>query len=112
MFGTRGKPFEANELAAKATRFLINGRPCASCGTLRTTCDLDGKWVLGVCEQDPDEPDAVMISASPRLAARPATLRSTAVHELAHAIFDMPVALGRREGGFVAPHVVAFEGRA
>jgi hypothetical protein len=98
MFGTRGKPLEANELAAKATRFVINGRPMRIWWDIEhDVCDLDGKCVLGVCEHDPDEPDAVMISVSgPRLASRPATLRSTAVHELAHAIFDMPVALGSR----------------
>jgi hypothetical protein len=96
MFGTRGRPVEANELAARATRFVINGRPMRIVWDIEHDVrDVDGKSVLGVCEHDPDEPDAVMISISgPRLAARPATLRSTAVHELAHAIFDMPATLG------------------
>ena len=70
MFGTRGKPVEAKELAAKATRFVINGRPMRIVWDIEhDVCDIDGKSVLGVCEHDPDEPDAVMISVSgPRLA--------------------------------------------
>ena len=59
--------------------------------------DNKGKPVLGLCEVDADAPDTVMISISgARLIDRPELFRSTAVHELAHAIFDMPAALGRK----------------
>lgn len=98
MFGTRGKPVEVAELAAKATRFVINGRPVRVVWDIaHNVHDPDGRRVLGVCDHDPDEPDAVMISVNGvRLARQPELFRSTAVHELAHAIFDMPAALGSK----------------
>jgi hypothetical protein len=98
MFGTRGRPVEAAEVAAKARHFVINGRPMRVIWDIEHDVhDENGRLVLGACEHDPEEPDAVMISISGNsLINRPATLRSTAVHELAHAIFDMPVALGGR----------------
>jgi hypothetical protein len=49
---------------------------------------------LGVCENDPELPDTVMISVNASLLAhQPEVIRSTAAHEFAHAIFDMPAIL-------------------
>jgi Zn-dependent peptidase ImmA (M78 family) len=98
LLGMRVKPFEVGELAARAARFVINGR------RMRIAWDIEhevfddaGKPVLGVCEYDPDAPETVMISINgERLGGQPEVFRSTAVHELAHAIFDMPAAFGRR----------------
>lgn len=86
------------ELARRARRFVVNGRPLRIVWDIEHNVhDADGRPVLGVCEHDPDAPDTVMISLSgPRLAGRPATFRSTAVHELGHALFDMPAVLGSR----------------
>ena len=98
LFGVRAGPIEVAELAAKTKRLVVNGR------RMRIAWDIEhdvrdnkGKPVLGLCEVDADAPDTVMISISgARLIDRPELFRSTAVHELAHAIFDMPAALGRK----------------
>lgn len=56
--------------------------------------DDDGRPVMGVCEHDPDEPAQVMISINgAAMSGRPELERSTALHELGHALFDMPAAV-------------------
>ncbi len=64
-----------------------------------TVHDEDGREVMGVCEHDAEEPDQVMISLNQGiLGERPDLLRSTAGHELGHAVFDMPAAVqGERQ---------------
>jgi Zn-dependent peptidase ImmA (M78 family) len=55
-----------------------------------------GEAVFGVCEHDPQEPAAVMISLNAELLGdQPELLRSTAAHELGHAVFDMPAAMAK-----------------
>jgi hypothetical protein len=89
------RPLDPAALFRRTTRLRVNGRP------LRLVWDAEhpvhddkGIPVLGVCEHDPDEPDDVMISLnSDLLEDRPELLRSTAAHELGHAIFDMPAAM-------------------
>jgi hypothetical protein len=97
LFGLRTKPITVDELASRTKRLTVNRRP------LRIAWDIEhdvqdnkGSSVLGICEVDSEAPDTVMISINgARLVDRPEVFRSTAVHELAHAIFDMPAALGR-----------------
>ena len=98
LFGVRAEPIEVAELAAKTKRLVVNGRRVRIAWDIEHDVrDNKGKPVLGLCEVDADAPDTVMISISgARLIDRPELFRSTAVHELAHAIFDMPAALGRK----------------
>ncbi len=61
--------------------------------------DENGRTVIGVCEYDPQEPGQVMLSINGEKTGRsPELKRSTALHELGHALFDMPAAVhaGRR----------------
>ena len=53
--------------------------------------DDKNKPVLGICEFDPAEPDAAMVSVSPvgELASAELVL-STLAHEIGHAVFDAP----------------------
>lgn len=63
--------------------------------TTRTAKSFIEELALGVCENDPELPDTVMISVNASLLAhQPEVIRSTAAHEFAHAIFDMPAAMG------------------
>lgn len=58
--------------------------------------DDSGNDVFGACMHDPAAPGTIMIYVnSALLADRPEVQRSTAVHELGHAIFDMPAAFAR-----------------
>ncbi len=83
-------------LIAKTVRLVVNGKPITlSWGLDRPIHDENGHEALGVCESDPELPDTVMISVNASLLAhQPEVIRSTAAHEFAHAIFDMPAAMG------------------
>ena len=83
-------------LIAKTARLVVNGKPInLSWGLDRPIHDENGHEALGVCENDPELPDTVMISVNASLLAhQPEVIRSTAAHEFAHAIFDMPAAMG------------------
>ncbi|WP_148203773.1 ImmA/IrrE family metallo-endopeptidase [Nitrobacter winogradskyi] len=83
-------------LIAKTARLVVNGKPInLSWGLDRPIHDENGHEALGVCENDPELPDTVMISINASLLAhQPEVIRSTAAHEFAHAIFDMPAAMG------------------
>lgn len=85
-------------LAARAVCVLVNGRELRLAWDIEGDVrDEEGAQVLGACVHDPAEPETVMIYVNGRLLEdRPEVLRSTAVHELAHAVFDMPAALGGR----------------
>jgi hypothetical protein len=96
LFGVHGKPFAVAALIARTERLLVNGEPITlSWGLDRAIHDDEGREVLGVCENDPELPGTVMISVNGSLLAdQPEVIRSTAAHEFAHAIFDMPAAMG------------------
>ena len=96
LFGIQPRPVEVAALIAKTARLVVNGKPITlSWGLDRPIHDENGHEALGVCENDPELPDTVMISVNASLLAhQPEVIRSTAAHEFAHAIFDMPAAMG------------------
>ena len=96
LFGIQPRPVDVAALIAKTARLLVNGKPITlSWGLDRPIHDENGHEALGVCENDPELPDTVMISVNVSLLAhQPEVIRSTAAHEFAHAIFDMPAAMG------------------
>ena len=96
LFGIQPRPVDVAALIAKTARLVVNGKPITlSWGLDRPIHDEDGREALGVCENDPELPDTVMISINTSLLAhQPEVIRSTAAHEFAHAIFDMPAAMG------------------
>ena len=96
LFGVQPRPVDVVALIAKTERLAVNGKPISlSWGLDRPIHDEDGREALGVCENDPELPDTVMISINTSLLAhQPEVIRSTAAHEFAHAIFDMPAAMG------------------
>jgi len=95
LFGIQPRPVEVAALIAKTVRLVVNGKPITlSWGLDRPIHDENGHEALGVCENDPELPDTVMISINASLLShQPEVIRSTAAHEFAHAIFDMPAAL-------------------
>lgn len=96
LFGIQPRPVDVAALIAKTARIVVNGKPITlSWGLDRPIHDENGHEALGVCENDPELPDTVMISVNASLLAhQPEVIRSTAAHEFAHAIFDMPAAMG------------------
>lgn len=96
LFGVQPRPIDVAALVARTARVVVNGRPISlSWGLDRPVHDENGHEVLGVCENDPELPDTVVISINASLLAhQPEVIRSTAAHEFAHAMFDMPAALG------------------
>jgi hypothetical protein len=97
LFAGLAKPVEVTELARRTGRVKVNGREVGVIWDLaHAVHDNEGTPVLGICEYDPLEPGAIMISLSADLADEPELLRSTAAHEFGHAIFDMPAVIGAR----------------
>lgn len=96
LFGIQPRPVDVAALIAKTARLVVNGKPITlSWGLDRPIHDENGHEALGVCENDPELPNTVMISINASLLAhQPEVIRSTAAHEFAHAIFDMPAAMG------------------
>lgn len=96
LFGIQPRPVDVAALIARTARLAVNGKPInLSWGLDRPIHDENGHEALGVCENDPELPDTVMISINTSLLAhQPEVIRSTAAHEFAHAIFDMPAAMG------------------
>jgi hypothetical protein len=98
LLGAVARPLGVPDLVRRTKRLRVNGR------TLRIAWDIEhavhdheGEGVLGVCEHDPGEPGTVMISLNAdELCDQPELLRSTAAHELGHAVFDMPAAMATR----------------
>jgi hypothetical protein len=98
LFGFAIRPLDVSDLARRTASLSVNGR------RLRIAWDMGnavhdefGDPVLGVCEHDPSEPGTVLISLNADiLGDQPELLRSTAAHELGHAIFDMPAAVDAR----------------
>jgi hypothetical protein len=91
------RPLDPADLFRRAAKLRVNGRTLAIAWDVdHPVHDDDGDPVLGVCEHDPQEPAEVMISLNADLLTdQPALLRSTAAHELGHAIFDMPAAMAK-----------------
>ncbi len=89
------RPVNPDDLFRRTARLRVNGTQLRLVWDAEHPVhDEEGSPVLGVCEYDPAEPGEVMISLnSDLLEDRPELLRSTAAHELGHAIFDMPAAL-------------------
>jgi hypothetical protein len=76
----------------------------------RALHDEERSAVLGLCDIDADEPGWAYIAVNgPMTAHRPDLALSTAAHELAHLLFDVPAALAR---GAQRYHAVARSPRA
>ncbi len=92
-------------------RVEVNGRCLAVSWELgRALVDEDGNTVLGLCDIDADEPEWAYIAVNgPMTSHRPDLALSTAAHELAHLLFDVPAALARGEQRY---HAVASSPRA
>ena len=98
LFGFAIRPLDVSELARRTAGLSVNGR------RLRIAWDMGnavhdevGDPVLGVCEHDPSKSGTVLISLNADiLGDQPELLRSTAAHELGHAIFDLPAAMDAR----------------
>lgn len=97
LLGYTARPFEPANLFRRAACFRVNGQLLRIVwDAAHAVHDEAGEPVLGVCEHDPQEPATVMISLNGELlGGQPEMLRSTAAHELGHAIFDMPAAVAK-----------------
>lgn len=97
LLGYKARPFAPADLFRRTASLRVNGRPLRIVwDAAHAVHDAAGEAVLGVCEHDPQEPGTVMISLNGELLRdRPDILRSTAAHELGHAIFDMPAAVAK-----------------
>jgi hypothetical protein len=97
LLGYAARPFKAGDLFHRAARLCVNGRHMRiAWDAAHAVHDRSGEPVLGVCEHDPQEPTTVMISLNAALLGNhPELLRSTAAHELGHAIFDMPAVMAK-----------------
>lgn len=86
---------DVREVADRTGSLLVNGVAFALVWDFDNAVhDEDGRPVMGVCEHDPNEPGQVMISINgAEVGSRPEIERSTALHELGHALFDMPAAV-------------------
>lgn len=96
--GVPRRPPALEAIVSRTGSVSVNGR------RLRLAWDIEGevhdqhgRRVLGACVHNPEGPsNAVTIQVNgEHLKGRPEVIRSTAVHELAHAIFDMPGVLGK-----------------
>jgi hypothetical protein len=97
LFGNQRSPVDVERLIARTAQLIVNTRPMVLSWDFDHPIHDDAEHeALGACEIDPELPGTVMISVNGSLLAGQAeVIRSTAVHEFAHAIFDMPSALGR-----------------
>lgn len=90
-------PLTIERIVAATGSLRINGRRVHvawECG--QKVHDENGQPVLGVCETDPEAPDAAFVSINgPVLAGRTDLTLSTAAHELGHVVFDVPGALAQ-----------------
>lgn len=98
LFGSLVRQPDLNLLARRTEQLVVNGRPLHLSWEFRHEVhDEAGVPVFGICEHDPAQPGTVMISINGRrLASAPEIQRSSAAHELGHAIFDMPAVLGAK----------------
>ena len=93
--GRRVLVLEVERLVASTRRMLVNGALLGTHWDLdRDVLDDRGREALGVTEADSAMPGTILISLNAHLiAGRDYLERSTAAHELAHAIFDGPAML-------------------
>jgi hypothetical protein len=95
--GVPRKPLALEAIVGRTASVAVNGRRLRlAWETENEVRDDEGRRVLGACIHDPVGPqNAVTIQINGEyLKGRPEVMRSTAMHELAHAIFDVPSALG------------------
>lgn len=85
------------QVIARTARLEVNGLAFDThweCG--QAVADEAGQPVLGATEHDPSVPDAAMIYVNaPEIGDRDELARSTALHELGHAVFDAPAWIER-----------------
>lgn len=95
LFGPAIRPIEVEDLVRKAQALIVNDRPIEISWDLdNPVVDPEGAAVLGVCEHDPEVPDTALVALNADLTRdHPELRRSTAGHEFAHAVFDMPAAI-------------------
>ena len=88
---------EVAQLIARSARLEVNGLAFDThweCG--QAVADEAGQPVLGATEHDQSVPDAAMIYVNaPEIGDRDDLARSTALHELGHAVFDAPAWIER-----------------
>ncbi|MBI4968214.1 MAG: hypothetical protein HZC25_08870 [Rhodospirillales bacterium] len=86
---------DVREVAGRTESLLINGIAFSLVWDFDNPVhDEEGHPVMGICEHDACEPGQVMISVNgSEVGSRPEIERSTALHELGHALFDMPAAV-------------------
>ena len=91
---------EVSRIIARAARLRVNGLAFETHWELNhAVVDDEGTPVLGAVEYDEAWPTGAMIYLNGEvIGERDGLARSTAVHELAHAIFDMPAWLMRAQG--------------
>lgn len=108
LFGPAIRPIEVDDLVRKAQTLIVNGRPIEISWDLdNPVVDPDGAAVLGVCEHDPDLPGTALVALNADLTRdHPELRRSTAGHELAHAVFDMPAAIRSGAGQVYRLHTI------
>lgn len=95
--GNASRPVTLEAVISRSRRTTVNGRQLQIAWDIEhEVVDDHGKPVFGACVHDPAAPGTIMIYLNGHLLAdRTEVQRSTAVHELAHAIFDMPAAFAR-----------------
>ena len=93
------EPVDVVRLVARARSARVNGVAFAMHWDLEhAVLNARGELVMGVCEFDPASPESVMVSLNASLEDIPELLRSTAAHELGHAIFEAPAWVTGRAG--------------
>lgn len=82
-------------LLMASQRVVVNGRAVSVIWDLaHAVHDEARRPVLGICTTEPDEPGCAYVSVNSELTAnRPDLELSTAAHELAHVLFDVPAVL-------------------
>ena len=99
LFGAVVRPLDVPSLTRRTANLSVNGtRLRIAWDCAHAVHDCEDRPVLGICEHDPEEPGTVFVSVNGTLLeGQPELMRSTAVHELGHAIFDMPAAVERQK---------------
>lgn len=93
----RRPKIDVGVLAARSRRLRVNGLPFETCWSFdRPVVDRAGHAALGATEVDDARPEAALIQVNTGLIGEAEELtRSTALHELGHAVFDAPAWLTR-----------------
>ena len=93
----RRPKIDVGVLAARSRRLRVNGLPFETCWSFdQPVVDRAGNAALGATEVDETRPEAALIRVNTGLIGEAEELtRSTALHELGHAVFDAPAWLTR-----------------